>query len=84
MYCVWERVSWILETRGKTLTFGLSIPEASLLTSTSAWPLTGDRMKCDSGSVDEEDSSPGLGRVSIVIESSSRLDFLKTWFVSSL
>jgi hypothetical protein len=46
-------LSWMLLRRGKTLMVGFSIPEASLLSSTSASPLTGDRMKWDSSSEEE-------------------------------
>jgi len=62
---------------------GWSIPEASLLTSTSASPFTGARMKCGwlilvwSGGGDEGGEEEGC-RVSRRIESSSRLAFLKT------
>jgi hypothetical protein len=55
-------LSWMLLRRGKILIVGLSIPEASLLTSTSASPFTGERMKWDESSeaafsADENDRS---------------------------
>jgi len=50
-------LSWMLLSRGKIFTVGLSIPEASLLTSTSASPVTGERMKWGS-----ETGEDGKGR----------------------
>lgn len=81
-------LSWMLLSRGNILIVGWSIPVASLLTSTSASPLTGARMKWGvsigrESCVDKGEDVDGCW-VSIRMESSSRLAFLKTWFVSSL
>lgn len=80
----------MFDRRGNSLSMGESRPEASLLTSTSASPVTGERMKWEGSSSAGEEGvgvgrrSVGRGSVSIRIERCSSVAFLKTWFVSSL
>ena len=60
-------LSWMLYRRGYTFTVGLSRPEASLLTSTSASPFTGARMKWE-GSVASSTGEIGLSAVDYTLE----------------